>query len=407
MAASDTALQTMPVERAAVLDPPPEYSHLREAAGVTRMRFPSGHTGWVVTRFDEGCLVFSDNERFTAMRPRHEMSPDEDGRPSDVADAMPRSLVSLDEPEHNQLRRLVNYRFTVRRVREDLQPYIDRIVAEHLQAMATGPNPTDLVDALAKPVPCLVICELLGVPYGDRDEFVHHSEVMMETSLPKADRDAGMAWLLRYVAKLVKAKRADPDAGGLLAELARRVDEGTPTMSNGDLISMGVLLLFAGHDTSLAQIALSVQTLLQHPEQKRVVIEEPEKTGAVVEDLMRYLTIVQFGLGRVAKVDLELCGQPIRKGELVVVAMNACNRDPRAFADPDVPDHEQATRKHLAFGYGVHQCLGQHIARAEIITVLRELFARFPSLSLAEEPDAVPMNALNTFYSPRRLMVSW
>lgn len=169
---------------------------------------------------------------------------------------------------------------------------------------------------------------------------------------------------------------------------------------------MGVLLLFAGHDTTAAMLGLSAFTLLTHDEQRKDFTAHPEKTGPAVEELLRYLTIVQFGLGRVAKENLELGGQQIAKGDLVVVAMPAANRDPRVFDNPDTPDFDRRMTRHLAFGYGVHQCLGQNIARAELKTVLPRLFARFPHLRLAVPADEVPMDTYGTNYAVKKLMVT-
>jgi cytochrome P450 len=157
----------------------------------------------------------------------------------------------------------------------------------------------------------------------------------------------------------------------------------------------------------MAMIGLSALTLLTHPEQRQQLVDDPAKIGPAVEELLRYLTIVQFGLGRVAKEDLELGGQRIAKGDLVVVAMPAANRDPRVFEDPDVPDFDRKMTRHLAFGFGVHQCLGQNIARAELKTILPQLFRRFPDLRLAVPQDEVPMDVHGTNYGVRELMVTW
>jgi cytochrome P450 len=224
-------------------------------------------------------------------------------------------------------------------------------------------EPVDLVEALVLPIPCLVICELLGVPHADRDGFHEATEVMMDVSKSQQERDGGARWLVSYITDLVAAKRANPGSDGLLAELIRSADEGTSPLTDADLVNIGALLLFAGHDTTMAMIGLSTLTLLAHPEQRRFLAENPDEIGPAVEELLRYLTIVQFGLCRVAKEDLEIGGQQIAKGDLVVVAMPAANRDPSAFDNPDVPDFERKLTRHLAFGFGVHQCLGQNIAR--------------------------------------------
>jgi cytochrome P450 len=401
-------LPTMPVQRQRLLDPPLEYHELREAQPIVRMRFPSGRVGWLVTRFEEGSQVFSDPQ-LSAMRPRHDIAPEEGIDPEDnmPAGELEPGFVMMDEPEHGVYRKLLAGRFTPKSVQAKLQPYIDRIVTEHLDAIARMTGPVDLIEHLALPIPCLVICELLGVPYADRDGFHHATEMMMDVSKSQAERDAGARWLTDYIRALVAAKRAAPNAEGLLADLIRSADEQDSILSDKDLVNIGVLLLFAGHDTTMAMIGLSALTLLTHPDQRRHLVEYPDSVGPAVEELLRYLTIVQFGLGRTAKEDLEIGGERIAKGELVVVAMPAANRDPRAFDNPDTPDFDRKITRHLAFGYGVHQCLGQNIARAELKTILPRLFQRFPGLRLAGPLEEVEMDTYGTNYGVRRMLVTW
>jgi cytochrome P450 len=403
-------LPSMPMDRQRLLDPPLEYHQLREEQPITRVRFPSGRVGWLVTRFDEGSQVFSD-PRMTAKRPRHDVAPEEgdDIDSNEPAEAIDPGFVFMDEPDHGAYRRLLAGRFTPKSVQQKLQPYLDRIVTEHLDAIekAGTEGPVDLIEHLALPIPCLVICELLGVPYADRDRFHYATEVMMDVSKPRADRDRGARWLQEYITGLVAAKKADPESEGLLAELIRSSQDDGSILTDKDLVSIGVLLLFAGHDTTMAMIGLSALTLLTHPEQRRYLEENPGRIGPVVEELLRYLTIVQFGLGRVAKEDLEIGGQQVAKGDLVVVAMPAANRDPRVFDNPDAPDFERAMTRHLAFGYGVHQCLGQNVARAELKTILPRLFERFPGLRLATPLEEVQMDTYGTNYGVRKMLVTW
>jgi cytochrome P450 len=405
------SIPEMPIERERLLDPPLAYDQLREEQPIIRIRFPSGRIGWLVTRFEEGSQVFSD-PRMSSQRPRHDVAEEDDVDPdaNDSAEALPPTFNSMDAPDHGAYRRLLSGKFTPKSVQANLQPYIDTIVTEHLDAIAAlgaGGEPVDLIHELALPVPSLVICELLGVPYADRDQFHHATEVMMDTSKRRAERDTGAHWLVEYITKLVAEKRADAGSEGLLAELIRKSEEDGSILSDEDLIGIGVLLLFAGHDTTMAMIGLSALTLLTHPAQRQDLEEHPEKIGVAVEELLRYLTIVQFGLGRTAKEDLEIAGQVIAKGDLVVVAMPAANRDPRVFDNPDEPDFDRKMTRHLAFGYGVHQCLGQNIARAELKTILPQLFARFPGLKLATSLDEVEMDTYGTNYGVKKMLVTW
>jgi len=391
----------------APLDPPVEYHQLREDKPVHRVTFPNGLQGWLVTRFEEGSAVFGDS-RFSARRQRHDTLPGEADEPGQDAPFDP-VFVMMDEPDHSLYRRLLSGRFTPKSIQNRLQPYIDQIVDEHLDAIAAGPKTFDFVQAMSLPIPCLVICELLGVPYADRDEFHQATEAMMDMGNPRAARDRGAHWLIDYITNLIADKKRSNATGDLLAELiaAQRADASFVT--DNQLIGMGVLLLFAGHDTTAAMLSLSTYTLLTHPEQRHQLTDHADdqrRVGAMVEELMRYLTIVQFGLGRVALEDVELGEARISKGDLVVVAMNAANRDPRVFTDPDVPDFERTMTRHLAFGYGVHQCLGQNVARAELKTVLPKLFQRFPDLRLTIPANEVPMDVTGTNYGVKQLLVT-
>ncbi|WNI21420.1 MULTISPECIES: cytochrome P450 [unclassified Streptomyces] len=386
------------------LDPPADYRRLQAEQPLIRVRFPNGTTGWLATRFEEGSQVFND-PRLSAKRPRHDTPEGEAAEAGDDSPFDP-GFVMMDEPDHGAYRRLLTARFTPKAVQNKLQPYIDKIVDEHLDAIAAGPETFDFVQALALPIPCLVICELLGVPYADRDSFHEATVDMMDMAKAREERDKGAHWLIDYITRLVAEKRRTGATDGILAELIARTDGEASILTERQLIGLGVLLLFAGHDTTSAMMGLSALTLLTHDEQRRELTERPEKIGGAVEELMRYLTIVQFGLGRVAKEDLEISGAQIKKGELVVVAMNAANRDPRVFQDPDSLDLDRKMVRHMGFGYGVHACLGQNVARAELRTVLPKLFQRFPNLRLATPLEEVPMDFTGTNYGVRKLMVT-
>ncbi|MFF1733445.1 MULTISPECIES: cytochrome P450 [unclassified Streptomyces] len=399
-------LINQPVTREAEtpLDPPAEYTRLREDQPVVKVRFPNGSTGWLVTRFEEGSQVFTD-PRLSARRPRHDTP---EGEISEAGEDAPfdAGFVMMDEPEHGAYRRLLTARFTPKAVQNKLQPYLDKIVDEHLDAIAAGPETFDFVQAMALPIPCLVICELLGVPYEDRDGFHEATVDLMDMAKSREERDKGAHWLIDYITRLVADKRRTGATDGILAELINKTDGEDSALTEKQLIGLGVLLLFAGHDTTAAMMGLSTLTLLTHHEQREQMLAHPEKIGTTTEELMRYLTIVQFGLGRVAQEDLELAGAQIKKGDLVVVAMNAANRDPRAFQDPDTLDIDRKMARHMGFGYGVHACLGQNVARAELRTVLPKLFQRFPGLRLATPLEEVPMDFTGTNYGVRTLMVT-
>jgi cytochrome P450 len=294
--------------------------------------------------------------------------------------------------------------FTVRRM-QALIPRIERIVADHLDAMErTGP-PVDLVQAFALPIPSLVICELLGIPYSDRESFQQWTATLLSLD---ADDDAVLAAfeaLRQYMLELVATKRAQPD-DALISTLIAQGDQDI-ALTDQELAGIGRLLLVAGHETTANMLGLGTYTILCHPNQLRILREHPDSIDRAVEELLRYLTIVQFGTVRVAREDVEIDGQHIRSGETVVVSLPAANRDPAQFPDPHVLDLTRKPSQHVAFGHGVHQCLGQQLARVEMEIALPALFQRFPSLRLAVPPEQVPMRDDMAIYGVHALPLTW
>ncbi|MFJ3212622.1 cytochrome P450 [Streptomyces flaveolus] len=393
----------MPTQRPTKFDPPPIYGELRDEAPVIRVRFPAGMEGWLVTRFDDVAAAFR-HPAFAAARPRYESADaDPTGKtPTPFAG----TFVHLDGPDHTAYRRLLGGRFTVPGVRRQLQPFIERTVAERLNAIEAGPRTFDLVRDFALAVPCLVICELLGVPYADRDAFHAASLKIMDFRLPQAERDGERQWILDYIRDLLGRKRAAGDSTGLLGEMLGEIDSGAAFFTDEDLVKVGGLLLVAGHDTTANMISLSLLSMLTRPEHRRFVLENPDKLDAVVEELLRFLSIVHFGLGRTVVADTEFQGVRMKKGELVVVSLVAANRDPRRFEDPELLDFDRQTMRHMAFGLGAHQCIGQNIARAELRAVIPAVLRRFPDLRLAVTLDDVPMHSHSTNYGVESLMVT-
>jgi cytochrome P450 len=313
--------------------------------------------------------------------------------------AAPGMFISVDAPEHTRYRRLLTGQFTVHRMKQ-LEPRIEQITGERLDAMLRlGPG-VDLFQEFALPIPSLVICELLGVPDTERGRFQRDTTTLVDLKAGPEQAMAAYQSVYGLLGEVVRAKQAEP-TDDLLGGLAA-----TNELTEEELTNIALLLLTAGHETTANMLALGTFALLSNPSQLTALREDPSLINNAVEELMRYLTIVQFGLGRVAKEDLEIGNAHIKKGDLVVVAMNAANRDPRAFPDPDTLDIDRQMARHIAFGYGVHACLGQNVARAELKTVLPKLFKRFPNLRLATPLEEVPMDFTGTNYGVRKLMVT-
>ncbi|MEV4601860.1 cytochrome P450 [Amycolatopsis sp. NPDC049253] len=392
-----------PMARAAgcPFDPPPRARELQEAGPLARVRLWDGSTPWLVTRYaDQRALLADARVSADITRP---------GYPSPAPLPPGGSAISfilMDNPEHARLRRMVTAPFTVRRI-EALRPAVQKIVDDSLDAMLAGPNPVDLVEAFALPVPSLVICELLGVPYRDHDFFQANSKVIIKRDADPAERAAGHAALLGYLDELMGEKLAHRQ-DDLLSGLADRVEAGE--LTRAEAAQMGVLLLIAGHETTANMIALGTLTLLRHPDQLALVREtdDPAVIAGAVEELLRYLTITHNGRRRVAIEDIEIAGETIRAGEGLIMANDIANRDESVFPDPDGLDVRRPdSRRHVAFGFGVHQCLGQPLARLELQVVCNTLYRRVPTLALAAGLDEIPFKHNGSVYGVYELPVTW
>ena len=394
---------SLPMRRSDPFDPPAEYRRLREEEPVTRLAFPDGKVGWLLTRHQDVRALLGD-DRFSSDRRRASSPvrtfPIRRDEPAERAG----SLIGMDPPEHTRYRRMLTRYFTVRQMRE-LAPRIEQIVSEHLDAMERSGPPADLVPAFARPIPSLVICELLGVPYEDRVTFQRCTSTLLRLD---ADEDAIFAArdeLWQYMRSLVATKRRHPD-GALLGSLIQAGDPDA-ALSDERLAGIGQLLLVAGHETTANMLALGTYALLRHPDQLRALGEDAAQADRAVEELLRYLTIVQFGTVRVAREDVDIAGRHIRAGETVVASLAAANRDPAQFSEPDELDLARPASQHVAFGHGIHQCLGQQLARVEMKIAYPALFRRFPALHLAVPPSQVPMRDDMFVYGVHRLPVAW
>jgi cytochrome P450 len=398
---SVTTPPSLPIRRERPFDPPDEYRLLREEDPVSRLAFPDGKVGWLLTRHEDVRALLSD-QRFSSDRLRASSPvrafPIRPGEPIFRAG----SFIGMDAPEHTRYRRILTRWFTTRRMRE-LTPRIERIVAEHLDAMQrTGP-PVDLVPAFALPIPSLVICELLGVPYEDRTAFQSWTGTLLKIGAEEKSTFAARDALWGYIHDLVDRKRHEPD-DALLSSLVHDPDS---SLTADELTGVGLLLLVAGHETTVNMLALGTFTLLTRPDQLRALRERPELIDGTVEELLRYLSIVQYGLVRVAREDVVIAGRLIREGETVVAALSAANRDPEHYPEPDRLDITRQPSQHVAFGHGFHQCLGQQLARAEMKVAYPALFVRFPTLRLAVPPEGVPLRHDMVIYGVYHLPLTW
>jgi cytochrome P450 len=388
-------------------DPAPAMRARQEEGPLARVRLWDGSTVWLVTGHAEHRALLSDPRVSVVPGPgTPRLSPGEAlmAEGSEEHSSAP-SFIMLDDPEHARLRRMVTGAFTIKRV-EALRPAVQRIVDDWIDEMLAGPKPVDLVEAFALPVPSLVISELLGVAYDDHDFFQANSRILINRSSTAEQRGEAFQRLGGYLDGLVGEKIANP-GDDLLSGLVERIETGE--LSRREAVEMGVLMLFAGHETTANMIALGTLALLEHPDQLAHLrdTDDPKAIASAVDELLRYLTITHGGLRRVALEDIEIAGQVIHAGEGIVVVNETANRDPSVFPDPDRLDLRRDARQHVTFGYGIHQCLGQPLARMELQVAYPALLRRIPTLQLATDVDKIPFKHDGFIYGAYELPVTW
>ena len=384
-------------------DPVPQLLALRGTGTLTRQTAPNGELVWLVTRHADARHVLSDRRFSTALTPRTLVRPYATGRASVASPArQPGSFLGYDPPEHSRLRRMVASAFSARRMKL-LGDRIEDIVHNRLDAMARSGPPTDLVTAFALPVPSLVICELLGVPQQDREDFQRRAHRAFDQTLDQEELIDTFTPMWDYIASLVARQREDPD-DTVLGALVR---EHGAELTDTELTGISNLLLLAGHDTTANMLSLGTLLLLRHPEHLAAVRDDPQRVDAAVEEMLRYLSVAQTGLVRTATEDVMLGDQLIKTGEHVMLSLSTANRDASLYPDPDRFDTTREADHHLAFGYGIHFCLGAALARQEMRTAIPALLSRFPGLRLAIPFEQVAFRSFATVYGLRSLPVTW
>ena len=385
-----------------VLDPGPDLREMRESAGIHRMDSLLGVPAYVITRHDDVKAALADHERFSNHRPPELVRPPGAVVTEEERDIGIGSLLAMDPPDHQRLRRMLTPEFTVRRMKR-LEPRIAEIVDQHLDAMERSGPPADLVADFALPIPSLVICELLGVPYADRDEFQERTARQLNFSLSFEQRRELQLAGRAYMHELVRRARREPGED-MLGMLVR--DHGDD-ISDAELVGVAGLLLVAGHETTSNMLGLGTIALLQHPEQLAAVRDDPDAVGPAIEELLRYLSVVQNAIPRITTAEVTVNGVTIPPRHLVLLSLPSANRDPHFIDEPDVLDIRRGAMGHLAFGHGIHHCLGAPLARMEMRVAFPALLRRFPGLALAEEPGEVRFREYNLIYGARSLAVTW
>ncbi|GAA1232766.1 cytochrome P450 [Pseudonocardia alaniniphila] len=391
-----------PMVRTCPFDPPAELAQLRAENPVGRVRLWDGSSPWLITRYEDVRRILSD--------PRVSSETDRPGYPIQseamrIGRVFTRSFIGMDDPKHARYRKMITSDFTARST-EALRPVVEKLVNDLLDEMEHGPRPVDLVKAFALPLPSMVICHMLGVPYPDHAFFQSCSRALLDTTAGPEAATRANEELWDYLTDLLAAKEAEP-TDDILGRLAQRYIR-TGLLSRDDAVCMATLLLVAGHETTANMIALGTLTLLEHPEQAAEVREGGTAVvKSAVEELLRLWTVLHTGRRRVALEDIEIGGVTIRAGEGIIAASESANRDSAVFASPDELDIHRGSNHHVAFGFGVHQCLGQPLARLELQMAYPALLRRFPGLHLAVPLEEIRFRDKMVVYGVQELPVSW
>ncbi len=379
-------------------DPPAEYADWRQSEGLQRAVW-NGFEVWVVSRYEDIKAAMTD-PRISADTIKSGLQ-----GPADAANAAP-IFPRMDDPEHARLRRMLTKDFTVRRV-DAMRPHMEELANGFIDEMIGKGQPADLVRAYALPIPSLIISMLLGVPYDDHEFFQRHTTTMLSLTASREERAAANRELFGFLLQLVGRKEREPGEDLISRLIAEHV--ATRELSREAVVMNSFILLNAGHETTANMIALGTLALLENPGEAARIREadDPVLLANAVEELLRYLTIVHSLVVRVAVEDVTIGGQLVRAGEGMVMNLPAGNRDTAFLTDAGTFDIDRDPRGHLAFGHGVHQCLGQVLARAELQIALPTLLRRLPGLRLAVPLEELRFRHDMSIYGVHELPVAW
>ncbi|HKY91594.1 MAG TPA: cytochrome P450 [Nevskiaceae bacterium] len=395
------ALLDFPVERTSAFALPPIYEALQRDHPICRVRNKvDGSIAWLLTRYED--------VRDVLVHPHVSADPAAPGYPhmtSGHAATAKRAgdFVFLDDPEHNFYRGFLTRDFLVRSI-EALRPDIEYVVDHLADAMRRQGPPADLVEAFALPVPSMVICKLLGVPYDDHATIQALTASRLKLDTPAAKAVGSAESLIAYLAPIV-AEKAQRPTDDLLSRLAANISAGS--LSHQEVVHMARLLVSAGHETTANLISLGTILLLEHPDQLAALLADPSLAASATEEILRFTTIVHATPRRAALQDLEVSGQVIRKGEGLIPLTAAANRDPRVFPDPNRFDIRRNARSHLAFNYGPHHCLGANLARLEMQVVMQRFYPRFAGLRFHRSYEDIRFKLDSLMLGAYELPLAW
>ncbi len=382
-------------------DPFPTLASLRETAAVQRVVLPDGAERWIVTRYEDVRRLLTDQRLSSELDRAAPTGGAENNQAAVRRDETVRNaMINRDPPVHTRQRKVVVRAFSARRV-DNLRPSIEKLTHELLDRMDSN-DPVDLVEQFALPLPVGVICELLGVPTDERPYFGTRMDAMLASRTPQ-DALKAVGELKEYIAEKLRGKRENPTDDLLTALIEVSDEEGR--LSEGELAAMSLQLLFAGHATTVYLIGAGILQLLTHRDQYEALVRDPSLVGNAVDELLRFDGPVLPGVFRYATEPIEVDGTVIPEGSLVLLALSAANRDPAQFPDPDRLDVSRPDANHLAFGHGIHYCLGARLAQVEGQIALKALVERYPQLTLAKSADEIQWKPLSFMRSLASLPV--
>ncbi|MEV6590785.1 cytochrome P450 [Streptomyces acidicola] len=394
-------LPAFPGERTArcPFNPPAEYTRWRKEEGLRRVNW-NGHTVWAVSRYED------IRTAMTHPAVSAEVLGVLQGNGNQGGPNAPETFPRMDDPEHARLRRMLTKDFTVKRVNA-MRPRIEEMANDFIDKMIAKGQSGDLVQDYALPIPSLVISLLLGVPYTDHDFFQTITSTLMNMNTPPEEKARASREFFGYMMELVARKEREP--GDDLMSRVIREHVQTGELRRETAAMNGQILLNAGHETTANMIALGTAALLENPDAAASIrdTDDPAVIANAVEELLRYLTIVHSLIARIATEDVEIGGTLVKAGEGLIMNLPAGNWDSTFTAEPEMLDLDRPARGHLAFGYGVHQCIGQTLARAELEIALRTLLRRLPGLRLAVPIEEIRFRNDMSIYGVHELPVTW
>uniref|UniRef100_UPI003F497427 cytochrome P450 n=1 Tax=Nonomuraea bangladeshensis TaxID=404385 RepID=UPI003F497427 len=387
----------LPYEQPDPMRPAPLLRELQTRTPIHAIRTAVGDPGWQVTAYEQVRALLDDDRLGRAHR-----EPDKASRTGESAMfGGPLGDFDTEQADHRRMRSLLQPHFSPKRMRA-LRARVETLTAGLLDDLAAAGPPADLHAALALPLPIAVICALLGVPYADRAQFRAWTQAAGDVT-DRARSEQGLTELFLYGQQLVARKRAEADADAdVISRLAA-----TEGVSDDEAAAMGMFLLFAGHETTVAAIDEGALWLLAHPGQWQALVEDPSRVDAAVEEILRAPGLGGGGIPRYAREDLEIAGVQVGAGDLVLLDTGAANHDAAVFADPDRFDLGRPAVPHLSFGHGARYCIGAPLARIELQVVFSQLAARFPALKLGCAPGELSFNAHTLTGGLTALPVTW